>query len=322
MKKAAVLLLLILVTLAFVELGFRVKDYKPFEKEAVQISMTPDWMYIPDSSLAISLKPGVYDIKELEEYQYKATINQAGFRINPRLDSLANDSMHQIIFLGAGSTFGQGLSDDEAYIYVLQKLLPQYKIRNQAVMGYGVANNYRQLVNLKNYKKGDLVIYIYHADQDNRYNLTNQKRALNFFAGNKNFENFQYLSIDDDLSTHVHKFDYHLWPLSQYSAAVNYWEDFSNKKADSKINSNAIARKAILDMNKRCNEAGLNFWLVCWKNEDLSLKTLDYLSSQGVHTFHIPVVIGFDHIPKSQIAHTNSVFADSLANNIRQKYNP
>ena len=293
---------------------------KPFKVAPMALSMSPNWMYIFDSSLALKLKPGEYTIDELNEYHYNATIDTNGFRVSPYLNNLLtnarNDSAAQIIFLGAGSTFGQGLSDTDAYVYALQKLMPQFKFRNQAVMGYGVPNNFVQVNQLKEVRRGDLVIYIYHADQDNRYSLKNQKSALNIIASNKSFTNYHYLTLDSNLTTHLHKYNYTLWPLSEHSALINYLENAYNNFRDSKTNNNSISRKAILAMHQKCTSLGLRFWVVCWKSDQLSLETLDYLNNNGVKTMHVPVVIGFDHIPKSEIAKTNKLFADSLAKRI------
>lgn len=308
--------------LLLTEIGLRVAGFKPYKGEFAALEMTPEWMYASDSTLGLRIQPGVYDIKELEQYSYRATIDSNGYRINPLVDTPNAPIKPQIIFLGAGSTFGQGLSDQEAYPFVLQSLVPQYRVRNQAVMGYGVANNYVQLMNLKNYRPGDIVVYIYHADQDNRYRLANQKGIYGTFSKHPHFQNYQYLSIDENLNTAVHTYDYSPLPLSGYSALVNHIDDMHNHYVDSRDRSNEIARKAILAMAAWSKDHGIDFKLVCWKSDDLSLQTLAYLQQNGVNTYHIPYVIGFDHIPQEELAPANRAFADSLVRVLHIEQNP
>lgn len=311
-KKIALYIGIPITLIVGIEIIGRLTGLQTYKEEFSNLEMSPEWMYENDSILGTKLKPGIYAIIEENEYEYKATIHSGGYRINPALDSITPKNSPQIIFLGAGSTFGQGLSDEQAYPFVLQKMAPQYRVRIDAVMGYGVSNNYARIKHSTDYKPGDIIIYIYHSDQDNRFRLANQKRIYGTFSKHPQFKDFHYLKINEKLETSYQKYSYSIWPLSKYSVISNYLEDKYNNYQDSKENSNEIARKAIIEMNSMCKEKGITFNVVCWKSDNLSLETIDYLKNQGINTYHIPYVIGFGHLPKEELAPSNYAFADSL----------
>jgi hypothetical protein len=314
-RKSLLVLGSLCLLLLLVEIGWRLKGFHPYTAINATIEMEPGWMYEDDSAVGLNVRPGIYHIVELGEYRYTATIDSNHERITSYSDS--SPDRPSLLVLGAGSTFGQGLNDNESFPFALQTLLPEYKVRNMAVMGYGLANNYAKLTSAKNLKKGDAVLCIYHADQNNRYNRVNRKRAQAVFNPNPHFKNFHYVSIDSNLQTHLHKFDYRMFPLSPYSALANYVEDSCNAHKDYVDGSNDVARKAILAMDKWCKERGVEFKLVCWKDDPLSLSNLAYLAAHGVKTYNIRVIIAFDDRPANELAKANEIFADSLAHYIR-----
>ena len=282
LKKILLFTAVVIMTLLITEVVMRFAGFKPY-RQGQHVEIKPNEIFAFDSLLGYRGAPGVYKINN-GGVLWTATQNAGGYRITNWDDTLAEaDTLPAINIYGGAATYGYDLNDEATYPFVLQGMLPGYKVHNFGMSGYGVMANYLHLVKRCKVKKNDVVIYIYKADQDVRPSRSWQK-VMALSLKEIGAKNFYFASIDTGLKPELHKFDYHLWPLDHYSALVNFTENYYNSVLDNRDHLHDISRKAFIAMNKWCKERGCKFILVGRLNDALTSQTLQYCADNGVQT--------------------------------------
>ena len=299
------------------EVGLRLSGLQPGKnKNTSNLQITPPELFKADSVLGFKMNPGKYHFKQFSS-EYDMTINAAGHRVVAAPDSVSAGNKPRIIFLGGPSTFGHGVNDNETYPYFMQRRLAGYDIINLGQLNVGLAESYVQVSSLKDLKKGDVVVYAYHWRHDDR-----AKQLLKKFnnAGPNLVDlvkQYSYITLDDNLEPHLHKFRQQSLPFSRYSALINYLEEAYNAKLNYSEGTHGQAEKAIAAMAQICGNKGCKFLLVYWRKDEYMDGTLNYCRKNGVTAIHFPAHISFthagDHVP---IRDSNIAFADSLINHL------
>lgn len=132
--------LVLLLSIAVIEVILRALGYEPYSAPKHSFQVSPEFCYGSDS-LGISLKPGKYDILINEGLQFSVTHSKAGFRA---LSSLPESDSIQVHLYGCSYVYGTGVNDQDTYPSLLQANFPGLAITNFAVPGYGTIQFYLQ----------------------------------------------------------------------------------------------------------------------------------------------------------------------------------
>lgn len=175
------------------------------------------------------------------------------FDVTYRVDSLkhrvtpAPYNRSKIVFLGGSFTFGHGVDDAQVFSYLLQKRMPNTKIINAAVQGWGTAQAYLKLQQLFNqFDDIETVVYGYIADHNRRNFL--RKEWLELLLNCCNRLNPYYYLENDKLIFGG------LAPLSKGVSPSDY--------ADLASEEQRITDRLILALKKLVETNGARFMLV------------------------------------------------------------
>ena len=294
------------------EIGLRLKGFVPKDSSKKSLlHVEPNDMVAIDSVLGFKLKPGRYKLQQATT-EYSVTIDSSGHRISTHNSAGSDTLKPEFIFLGGPSIFGHGVNDDETCPFFLQSRLPQFNVRNMAMLHYGIAENYVQLTHLQNIRSGDMVVYVYHSGHDNRGRRLNQK-LRNTENSDIPLKNYQYLTIDSNLNTRLNEYHHASIPFSSHSSVIYWLENTYNANLNKGDDSHRIAEKAILAMHNWCAQHNCKFVLVYWNPDKYANETLAFCKEPNVSALKIKGDISFKHLSAHEpIAAANKGFADSL----------
>lgn len=135
-----------LVVLSVVTEGvLRVFGYAPrgtkssADPEGAHVGVTP--MHLRDAALGWRNKPGSYRYVDAGR-EVEKNILADGSRVTPTRSEFA----HTVLLIGDSFTAGAGLSDHETMAWRLQTLLPQWRILNLGVGGYGSCQSWVSMI--------------------------------------------------------------------------------------------------------------------------------------------------------------------------------
>jgi hypothetical protein len=320
-KTLLLLCVILLLALLLSELILRLCGYTPWKPITSnnKIHFEPSSPFVPDTLLGYTLKPGTFRFILDDEHSFISIQNIKGHRVTSLAASVSqNNARKRINILGDSFTFGSFMDDSATYPWFLQKLIPNYQIENYAVPGYGVSNVFIQLKNRVQVESGDIVLYAYFAQHNNRY----ERRVLKMMYGREDLiGSIGYILLDHSLQPMNNKYDYELWALSPYSALINLLEDRFNAFADNRENqpSTAIALKAVSEMNDWCKKKRCIFVLIAVQDDSETKQMLHSFTQSGIHCLDISVDLNdprYYSLPNDRHPNTtaNRIFTERIYN--------
>ena len=194
---------------------------------------------------------------------------------------------------------------------MLQKKLPDYVVKNYGVSGYSVANVFALYNKKLELNKGDIVIYAYLSEHENRY----RKSVLKAIHDSP-FQMKNYIVLDENLNIKCLQNNYKLNPLCRYFVSINLLDDIYNEHTDNQKKAHKIAIEAIEKLNSLCNQHECTFILCGIESDSQTKLTIRELSNKNVQAFDISVDLGNnkyrlidDDHPN---ANANKVFASKI----------
>lgn len=314
----------LLVVFISVEITLRVKGYKTYFPDTVQMRetrMEPKPLFNPDSIVGYHLDSGTYKIYYEDGNYWQCTNNKIGYRITSASSSLAEDSTKRNInILGCSFSYGTGLADSQTYAYLLQKKLEQYRINNYAVPGHGIAQNFVRLTKFIPIVSGDIFIYAYILGHDYKTNNANRKKM---YPSRHFLKDFYFLSLTESLEVQKTKYDYKPWPFIQYSVFLNYLEDKSLECKDDMEAKHRASKNAILYINDLCKKKGATFVFAILTNDESANDMLAFCKEKGIRNVDMSVdnslpkynLMPYDNHPNFE---ANKIFAQKLYDYLTQ----
>ena len=228
MKKISKILVSIVLALLLLEGLLRLFGFQPWKPVPLQDDVVyyPKSPFALDTALGYKMLPGIYDITYGDKYKFRISIDEDGYR-----KMIANKikSKRRLLIFGDSFTLGSGLNDGETYPSHLQNLLTDFQVKNFGIAGYGIANVYKQMTYLVRPNLGDICIYSYFKQHNNRYGRIVKKMM---YANPQIMGSLGFLEIDKNevgqLVTTFQPFNYKMFFLSPYSSLVNLVEDRIN----------------------------------------------------------------------------------------------
>jgi hypothetical protein len=320
--------LLFLFLILIAESMLRIFGYHPWmpvyiEDEVIYKPYSP---FYQDTLLGYRMHKGNFYITYNNEFTFFITINDHGYRIT-KLDSINFRNKKKICFLGDSFTLGSGLNDNETYPYIIQDSLFGYNVMNYAIPGYGVANIFNQIMYEVPPDSGDILIYAYFNQHNNRY----ERKVLKMlYAQPKLMGSMGYIVFSNDkegrLIAEFQPYNYKMYLLSPYSSIINLLEDGKNILLDRSANlkSQSFAFEAIKRIDIACRKRGATFILAGIQRGDGTEKMLDFCKSNDILNVDIAVDLNdntynqmpYDNHPN---AFSNKIFAQRIMDFLKKK---
>lgn len=318
-RNTFIAIITLLSSLFCIELVMRTMGFKPWSPIPVQddIVFQPFNPIYGDTTLGYCMKPGKFQITYNNEYSFRVTHNQDGYRIvRPPNESVNTFKKKRIMILGDSFTHGSGLNDNETYPWLLQSKIKGYDVYNLGISGYGVANVLVQISNYFMPDSGDICIYSYFFQHNNRYERSVLKMI---YAQPQMMGAMGYLCLTDSNSVVYKPYNYNMWLFSPHSALSNFSEDKYNRWVDNKENKNSFinAKKAVAFINNYCKKRGAVFILAGIRQKDGTKKMLDFCNNHGIPCIDISVDLDnpdFNQMPYDDHpnAYSNMIFTERI----------
>lgn len=322
-----IMIVLWMITVALAELVARfcgLSPYVPIEFQMEGVVMEPKPLFILDSLLGYRLDTGTYRVYYADGTYWQTTHDMRGQRITSHSGKLSvseTDSRPAIHILGCSFTHGSGLSDEETYPFLLQSALPGFRVYNHAVAGYGVVNAYLQIKELIQADSGDIVLYAYIGEHDNRYTRRAFKKL---HPSREAFRNIRFLSADTSLNISYYGYSYSPWPLISHLALVNTAENLYLRHLDGEAEKHLISERIVFNMMSMCRRKGAVFVFAGISNDRETGDMLRFCSENGIPAVDISVdlndnqynLMPYDDHPNAE---ANSLYKNGIIEFLRQK---
>ncbi len=184
----------IILIFILIEISLRIMGFRPFSVYEVDLKEPTTNKY--DAKIGWKPKEGVYNFlpKSKNGKNTTFTILKDGSRFsgNP-----TNDIEGDIVVIGGSFAQGAGVNDEETFSFLLQKKIPNYKINNYGVGGYGTYQSYlllEDIIDKKNNIKHVIYFYIYFHEDRNIGNFSWVKSLTKF--SRRGHSNFPYAKLD------------------------------------------------------------------------------------------------------------------------------
>lgn len=270
------------------EITARCMGFKPWREHIQTIAITPEGrFYQDDSLLGYRGKPGRYDLLLSDSLRFTVTHDVDGWRTT---GSDTVQGLPEIWLLGCSFTHGYGVSDGDEYAAQLQTKLPQYRIRNYGMDGYGTLQSWLLLRDqLGRGHKPFAIVLGYGAFHDQR-NTANRywHKALH---GQHIADSllYPYIRLDKNDSLHIHygKIGYHPLPLQRYLAMMSLIEERWNHSEDQGLRSKFVTEVLIQRIADASHGAGAHFILAGVYRHPETTAMLKTFALDRLHTVDI-----------------------------------
>jgi hypothetical protein len=291
MKKLLRWSVTILVMILVIEVLLRVFGMTPHDPAASSVIVTPSHYGVPHPTLGFGLKPGEFHIQKAESLKFTVTHKADSFRRtsqNPKAKNLGD-----VNFYGCSITYGFGVDDDEAYAWKVQEELPEYRINNYGVSGYGLAQFYLLLE--QHLQKKDLpsaVVLGYAGFQDERGTMMcNWKKSLAPAMKEDGFEDislFPYINDESGgFTVDYCPAQYVEWPLMRSSAFMHALESAYNFCENNIVDSHKVSWEVVQAMADLCAAKNVHFILVGLDTEEFTQSMINYCAENEIEAHGI-----------------------------------
>lgn len=311
-----------MIILLALELTLRASGYQP------QTSATEDFtssIHQVDSIMGWRYTPGDYQTSAPDDSSrlLQITIDANGTRATKATP--APESSPRLLLVGGSFTFGEGLSNDEAFGWKLQKQLPRWDVQNKAVGGYGTYQSLlRAESTLSESNPPEIVIYGFISHHIKR-NIAHSHwlEVLNTNLG-KNEIKVPYVTLgaDEQLMRHAPR-GLPAIPLARYSTLSHMVKRVMTRlMARSREQDDFNATLALIKtMHQRCQKQGAIFYLVVLSDpKELLQQGQAYFEAHGIKVIdcHVPLheanTIKNDGHPNAQV---HSKYAECIGQRLR-----
>lgn len=285
----------VLIVLALAgELTARFLGHRPWQETIQTISIRPEGsFYQPDSTLGYKGKAGHFDLTLNEKIQFSVTHDADGWRITTTQTQA--DTLPELWILGCSFTHGYGVNDKDTYAAVLQEKMPNYRVRNFAMDGYGTLQNWMTLRSeLAKGRKPSVVVLAYGAFHDQRNTANRYWRKALHGQQIADGLRYPYIRLDKNDSLHIHyeQLQYHPLPLQRYFALPSLIEERWNENEDRGLRSKFVTEVLIQRIAEASHGVGAHFVLAGIYRHEETTKMLRTFHLNRLHTVDISENLG------------------------------
>ncbi len=313
-----VIILTFFVLVFITEATFRLAGFSPWNpNEKTAVPKNQIRLFVPDPVLGYKINPK-QDYVEMERngvYWFSASHSQSGFRKTG--SEFKNDTLPSLWVLGCSFAYGWGVMDSSSFPAQLSARLPQWRIENYAVPGYGTLQMQLQLEQLMKDRPAPAALLLSYASFHNQRNAGTQlwKRAL---ARVRVTENLNIPVMRSQLGNiEMERLEYFPWAGSPFSATINAIEFMWLKKQEEKLPLFEITFQLISKMDSLCRGKKIPFYVAVLDSSNESKKMIQRLNENEIMVADVSGSLrapGMDQQPDD--AHPSALGQKKYADNI------
>ena len=291
-------LILSLLTVLFIALALEVTSratgYQPWSITKAEITVEPgQTFYQAHPSLGYTHLPGQFKVTLSGSYVFQATHSSDTLRITqPPATSSQQSTPPEIWIFGDSVTYGWSVNDGESYPWLLHERLPEYRVVNFGVGGYGTVHALIQLREaLTQQQPPKLAIIAYASWHDPRNTLIRARRKMLLSASHLGPLNHPYARLAEDVKVQIvsDTLEYRAFPLMRYSAFMHAVEQTYNAYEERRTRSHDITKLLMKEIIELCKARGINVIIAGLTSDATTSDLLSYCDSQGAKTININV---------------------------------
>lgn len=329
-KLAYSIFLLVLVPICF-EAALWILQYRPYQRQTYSIEAEPAAAVVGHPTLGFALSPGVFQVTINQGLTYQATHSPDSQRVT----SANPVRVHPEIWLfGCSYTYGMGVNDEETFAWKLQEKLPQHRVVNFGVPGFGTVQTLLQLKTALSRDSSPEAVILNFADFHPERNVLapryRQALSIGYRMAVRNqasmMENSQipfavYEGDHVTLTSEDWGDLYQDWRGRELLCSVNFWQTFADNIHQADLLPESVTIHLIAEMAHQCRIRHIPF-LVSGLTSSLSTSTIfQHLNEQDIQTADISVDLSqpeFTHHPYDSHpnARAHAIFADRLHNRL------
>jgi hypothetical protein len=247
-------------------------------------------LYAPHPTLGYINLPGELRVTLPNSYSFTMTHTDDSLRLTHPHTHTAESPKDEIWIFGCSLTHGWSLNDEETYPWILQQKLPQYKIVNFGVDGYGTLQPLIQFQGaLKERKKPKFVILTYAHFHDQRNTFVRYwRKNLSTVHGRVAYPH-AWIDQDGDLIYSMAKVEYHEFPFVRYSAFINFLDNQYNRLEDLLRHSHKVSKAIIKEFSELAKENEVELIVAGIVSSGITRKMLRYVRNEGIIATDISV---------------------------------
>lgn len=276
------------------EVGSRVAGYRPWSVTKAEIVVHPgQTFYKSHPLLGYTHLPGDFQVTLSGSYVFRATHLTNTLRTTQPLATSSKQSAPKDIWIfGDSVTYGWSVNDEESYPWLLQEALPDYRVVNFGVGGYGTVHALIQLREaLRQQQQPQVVIVAYGSWHDPRNTFIRMRRKMVQSASHLGPLNHPYAQLAHDGTVQIvnHTSEYREFPLMRYSAFIHAIEQTYNSYEERHAQSHEVTRLLMKDIIDLCKAKAIQVIIAGLTSDRPTSDLLNYCASQGAKTVDISV---------------------------------
>jgi hypothetical protein len=249
--------------LGLAELAARARGEAPWRPEPPGLRVDPGGrLYQPDPSLGYRMLPGRFSVYFESGFSFRATHGPDTLRITrpPASVQPVRANAPALWIFGCSFSYGWGVDDEAVYAWQLQQRLPDWRVVNYSVNGYGTLQSLLQLEDALARGASPAVVVLayaaFHVDR-NTFVRMRRKRVAPFSSLGPLVQPFARLDAEGQLRIQMAEVEYREWPGMRQSALVHLaeqrWNAIERERADGEAVTRALVRRFI----ERAQTAGV-----------------------------------------------------------------
>ncbi len=248
----------LLLTAGILEVGLRLKHSTPEDPHSFPRYV----LHEPDLVLGWKLKPGSYaDYVYLPGGEHKNLVIRSE---GARTTGAGGQARPRILSLGCSYLFGWGLSDNETFLYQVQKQFPAFDFLNFGTSGYGA---YQSFLLLEKYFRENkeipkAVLYFWIEGHDIRN--VGSPAWLKGMMGEKNCAAAPFCRLKNGELKKFPPTAYPAWPFEKKLCLIRFIKEkfYDATWETGPFNAEAVAQNLTLEMARLCAEKKVPFGVV------------------------------------------------------------
>ncbi len=245
------------------ELAVRLKGLRPWAPEPLRIRVEPGERFFQSDAVAgYRHLPGEFRVRLPGGYAFHVTHGGDTLRITSRPASGGPDSRPEIWILGCSFTHGWSLDDEATYPWLLQEILPRYKVVNFGVNGYSNLQSYLQFKQALDQRAAPVAVVMAYAQFHDMRNILARQARKAFVPWNRLgllILPYARLAEEQGFSFRMEEVLYSEFPLMRYSALSHYLETIYNSREEEIYRGREVSRAILAKMAGVCAERDILF---------------------------------------------------------------
>ena len=272
----------------------RLTSHRPWTVHETDVLVEPgDKLYSIDSTLGYVHLPGTFKVTLGSGYSFKITHLSNSRRITQSLAVSAFKELGENIWIfGCSYTYGWSLNDEETYPWLMQEQLPQYKVVNFGVNGYGTLHSliqFREL--LKKEMKPTVAVIAYASFHDER-NTFSRYRRKDVAPHNKlGFRVHPAARINSNgkIDHQLAEVQYQEISFMRRSAFIHFLENLYNMYEIKLLRSHDVSKAIIKEFSRLALEKRIKLVVAGITSDPSTADLLEYCRSEGILAVDISV---------------------------------